>query len=914
MSVFTALYNLMIGPLELFFEIIFSLANQVIQNPGLTIIFLSIAINILVLPLYRQADSMQEAEREMEAKMHPWVSHIKKNFKGDERFMMLQTYYRQNNYKPTDALRGSVSLLLEIPFFMAAYNFLSSLQILQGVSFGPIRDLGAPDAMFMIGSFTVNVLPILMTAINIVSAIIYTKGFPAKAKVQLYGMAALFLILLYDSPAGLVFYWTLNNVFSLVKNIFCKLKNPRRAVSILSSLSGIALMAVVIFVHPMDSFRTQFLVLAFLLVLQVPAVSALVRRFTSARPAPEITKQDNKVFFLGAVFVTILTGILIPATVIKSSPEEFINTMTFTNPLMYVLHSFLIAAGTFLVWFTIFYMLAGNGGKKMMGLGMWVLSGLAVVNYMFFGTDYGTLSSKLKFDLRPAFEVSSQVTNLLVLLAVAAVLVLVWKKKEDLVRLVYTAAILAMVGMSAFSIHGIQQVVPQTIDRLTASGQSMASIPLSRTGKNVVVLMMDRAIGSYIPYLFNEKPELQQQFAGFTYYPNMTSFGGFTNIGTPPLFGGYEYTPEQMNLRDEELLEDKHNEALKVMPVTFRQQGYEVTVCDPSYAGYSWIPDLSVFDDYPEINTFLTAGRFDTFSEDAAGDFDEQLNRNFFCYSMFKIAPTFLQPTLYNDGLYNKSVAHVDMVQVAHDISTASGVNETFMRSFSVLKNLKTITHVTDEEQNTFMMMSNDSTHEPLLLQEPQYEPAAEVDNREYDAANADRFNVDSHPMKMETIEQMTHYHINMASMIQIGNWLDFLRENGVYDNTRIIIVSDHGRPLRQREDMLFGPDADHDVMFYNSLLMVKDFGAQEFTTDNTFMTTADVPTLSFNELVENPVNPFTNKPITSDPKFASDIHVLLSYDWDVSVNNGTTFLPGTWMSVHDDIFDMNNWKELDGN
>ena len=48
-------------------------------------------------------------------------------------------------------------------------------------------------------------------------------------------MAGLFLVLLYDSPSGLVFYWTLNNLFSLVKNIFYKLKNPKLVLSILSS-------------------------------------------------------------------------------------------------------------------------------------------------------------------------------------------------------------------------------------------------------------------------------------------------------------------------------------------------------------------------------------------------------------------------------------------------------------------------------------------------------------------------------------------------------------------------------------------------------------------------------------------------------------------------------------------------------
>ena len=141
MSLITILETIFIGPLKLCFEIIFSLANRIIGHPGLSIIVLSLIMNILVLPLYKRADAMQEESRDIEAKLSKGVSHIKKTFSGDERMMILQTYYRQNNYQPTDALNGSVSLLLEIPFFMAAYQFLSHLDILNGVSLGPIQDL-----------------------------------------------------------------------------------------------------------------------------------------------------------------------------------------------------------------------------------------------------------------------------------------------------------------------------------------------------------------------------------------------------------------------------------------------------------------------------------------------------------------------------------------------------------------------------------------------------------------------------------------------------------------------------------------------------------------------------------------------------------------------------------------------------
>ena len=77
MSILSILSTLFIGPLKLVFELIFGIANRFVSNPGLAIIFLSLAMNILVLPLYKRADAMQEAARDTEAKLKRGVDHIK---------------------------------------------------------------------------------------------------------------------------------------------------------------------------------------------------------------------------------------------------------------------------------------------------------------------------------------------------------------------------------------------------------------------------------------------------------------------------------------------------------------------------------------------------------------------------------------------------------------------------------------------------------------------------------------------------------------------------------------------------------------------------------------------------------------------------------------------------------------------
>ena len=169
----------------------------------------------------------------------------------------------------------------------------------------------------------------------------------------------------------------------------------------------------------------------------------------------------------------------------------------------------------------------------------------------------------------------------------------------------------------------------------------------------------------------------------------------------------------------------------------------------------------------------------------------------------------------------------------------------------------------------------------------------------------------------MENERQVIHYQSNMAAMIQLGKWFDYLRENGVYDNTRIIIVSDHGRNLGQLDDAIYHLIDGEDFYseYFRALLMVKDFNATGFTTSDEFMTNADTPTLALSGLVDNPVNPFTGKEINNSEKTAHDQYIFESHIWDVSENNGNTFRPGNWFALHPgDSWDESNWRLVEFN
>ena len=906
MTFLEILDTLLLKPLQLVFEVVYTLSEKMTGNPGLSIVALSLFVNILALPLYIRADAIQEEEHAVERKLQKGVDHIKKTFSGDERMMMLQVYYRQNHYKPVYVLRSAVTLFLQIPFFIAAYRFLSGLQKLSGTSFGIIADLGRPDGLLQIGGGAINVLPIIMTIANLISCVIFTSGSPLKSKIQLYAMALFFLIFLYSSPSGLVLYWTLNNIFSLVKTAFYKLKDPGKILRGLCTVTGLILVVYSIFFYKYqyNSFRRKALLAGGGILLQIPCLCYIVKNRVIC-PQKNMT-ENKKVILSGALFLAVLTGALIPSEVIKASPQEFVDTTFFYHPAWFIVSSFCMALGIFVFWMSVFYFLARPSVRVLLERGVWVFSGVALVNYMFFGKNLGILTSQLKFEKELQYTGRDMLWNAVIVLVIMLVLWVLHRRRDKIVVDILAVGTLAFSVMAIVNVVEIHNSVSDLKARNLEENTETPEFTLSRSGKNVIVLMLDRGMGAYIPYIFREKPELKKQFSGFTYYANMVSFGGATNLSTPSLFGGYEYTPIELNRRSSEPLETKHDEALKVMPVLFDQNDYKVTVCDPPYAGYQFAPDLSIYAEYPEIKGYITLGKYTDMPSSEQVIYDNK--RNFFCYGIFKVLPLCFQEVAYDQGRYNRAdTVLVYSEQVRDSLYTAEGIGRGFMRSYNVLSSLPVVTNVVNEEKNTFLMLVNETTHEPILLQEPDYLPEMKVDNTEYSGEYQDRFTIDERTLKIETDRQLVHYHANMAAMIQLGKWFDYMRENDVYDNPRIIIVSDHGLGLSQLDELILEDGYDAESNY--ALLMVKDFDSDGFETSEEFMTCADVPALASEDIIENPENPFTGKRLGYGDKTTKEQYIIESGEFDISKNNGNQFLPAKWYVVHDDMRKAENWK-----
>jgi hypothetical protein len=199
------------------------------------------------------------------------------------------------------------------------------------------------------------------------------------------------------------------------------------------------------------------------------------------------------------------------------------------------------------------------------------------------------------------------------------------------------------------------------------------------------------------------------------------------------------------------------------------------------------------------------------------------------------------------------------------------------------------------------------------LLKIPEYEPAVGISTTNFSNEEIDQHieYVDGVGMELMNQDQTAHYQTNVASLRELANWFVYLKQNGCWDNTRIILVSDHGNGLGQFDYMELSNGID--VEAYNPLLLVKDFETTEYTVSYEFMTNADVPALAVTGLIDNPVNPYTGKQISSDAKYEL-LYMTTTLNYDVLENNGNVFdtSDGEWYIVGDNIFDVNNWTKVE--
>ncbi|MCX7961355.1 MAG: membrane protein insertase YidC [Burkholderiales bacterium] len=174
-------------------------------NWGVAIILLTVLIKLIFFPL-------SAASYKSMAKMKlvtPRLQRIREMYEHDRAKMnqAMMELYRTEKINP---LGGCLPILVQIPVFIALYwVLLAAIELRHAPFVLWIKDLSALDPYY--------VLPVLMT----VTMVIQTRmnpppPDPVQAKVMQF-MPYVFSVFFFFFPAGLVLYWLVNNILSILQ-------------------------------------------------------------------------------------------------------------------------------------------------------------------------------------------------------------------------------------------------------------------------------------------------------------------------------------------------------------------------------------------------------------------------------------------------------------------------------------------------------------------------------------------------------------------------------------------------------------------------------------------------------------------------------------------------------------------------
>ena len=209
---------------------------KLIGNFGLAILLLTVAVKLVTFPI---ANASAKTMAKMK-KVQPQQEAIKAQFADDpaKQQAAIMELYKKEKVNP---VTGCVPQLLVIPVFFSLYKvFFVTIEMRQAPFYGWIHDLAAPDPTSIINLFgllpygvptwmpaflSIGIWPILMG----ITQWVQTKLNPAPAdpiQARMFGlMPIMFTFMFATFPAGLVIYYTWNNLLGVAQQWYIMSRN-----------------------------------------------------------------------------------------------------------------------------------------------------------------------------------------------------------------------------------------------------------------------------------------------------------------------------------------------------------------------------------------------------------------------------------------------------------------------------------------------------------------------------------------------------------------------------------------------------------------------------------------------------------------------------------------------------------------
>ncbi len=597
------------------------------------------------------------------------------------------------------------------------------------------------------------------------------------------------------------------------------------------------------------------------------------------------------------LYISLILFLMTPLRLYATSPGEV--EIAFISLLKACVINFVISL---IILFFVFFIFPGFL-KKYLTVFLYFTAGFIFFYIFIFPANYGALDNFVLKNADNLYGVfyKNVIEAFFIILLWHVVLYFINHKKIKILAIAFfilsaVASIESVVvfakGKSLLSVNNTNNTNNTTGDLLPAYNYKMMGY--SRTGKNIVVILFDMMTGGDIPRIFKEHPELAETYNGFIWYPNTLTVGDNTATSMASMYGGKIYSPAEINKNNfNKSLLEIITESYEVLPNLLKEKNYVTAYTNPEYY-FSPRGDVDVLNKKGIIAGFNKDyvpywKNINREKEEYVAKFDTTSIRLLTMVSLFKASPVLLKSIIYDNG---------DWLIIEKDEIKNKAYNFA-LESWAFLDLMKDISN-TNETQNTFKYFHNYITHEPYamskegVLQKEEYPDPSAGDNIHGDNA----------------------YYSAKAAILATARWIDWLKKEKIYDNTMIILVSDHGHPFT--ESPMITPDFKNQDITSNiftrsqAFLMVKKFNNdKDFKTDWRFMSNGDIPSIIceaagiYNEKIGK--DPTTGEPLQNR---VLDTFRTKSWRWEHLVRSSKFDV--VWhYQVKDSIFNDKNWTKI---
>ncbi len=406
----------------------------------------------------------------------------------------------------------------------------------------------------------------------------------------------------------------------------------------------------------------------------------------------------------------------------------------------------------------------------------------------------------------------------------------------------------------------------------------------SKDKPNIIVLMSDTVQSDNFTQALKDYPELYDVFEGFTYYANTLSASSITFASFPAIIGGEYYTPYNVNKRElKHTLAEENSKAIVDVANSFSNAGYAVSFGtifpgDEVYIRPNLKKDVLLI---PNTDHSAWAGFYKQHYHIKEPTLDSRIPfGELISLGLFRASPYIFRARLYQaEGwLFGDSLL---ANHFRYSLNNASKI-----ASFAVLSN-------TQSPKPTFKLFHENTEHFPWLL----------------DKDNACQHITDPsvYRSKLMSDKAGLAYSNHICYVKNLGSWLKWFKDSGIYDNTKIIIVSDHGN------GGLGAPLIDlprRELRNSHIFFMVKDFNTRgKLKVDTTtFVSNSDAMAVACDEIDSQcpNISPSFLKSPTPNREL-----IFSLVDGGSGRQTNTKFDVILQYKVKNSIFDLNNWTDI---